>query len=167
MPKQKEPKEKTISTSFHSPLRQWCISPCFCFPLFPKKFQTPWKIFPILPLPKQFFNFHPPKFLMTFFSWSATKNSEFPFNFRCFSTFPIFRRNYYFPLLLQMSSLICVKIYVFLHTLCVFCFPLLWQWFVSASHNARTGRLCLPLIAWIPCWISVDEISVARNHDMA
>jgi len=35
---------------------------------FRKKFQTPWKMFPILPFHKNILDFHPPKFLMTFFS---------------------------------------------------------------------------------------------------
>ena len=38
------------------------------FLLFQKNFQTLWKIFQILPFPEKFFDFHPPKFLMTFFS---------------------------------------------------------------------------------------------------
>src|SRR6218665_1937970 len=50
---------------------------CFRFPLFPKKFLTPWKISQILPFPEKFFNFHPPKFLMTFFR-SSTTNFKFP-----------------------------------------------------------------------------------------
>jgi len=33
---------------------------------------------------------------------------------------------------------------VFLHTLCVFRFPLVWLWCISASHNTRTGRPCRP-----------------------
>jgi len=38
------------------------------FPLFPKKISdwTPRKIFPILPFPRKFSDFHPPKFLTTF-----------------------------------------------------------------------------------------------------
>src|SRR6218665_3196927 len=33
-----------------------------------KNFDIPWKIFPILPFQKKFLDFHPQKFLMTFFS---------------------------------------------------------------------------------------------------
>ena len=36
-------------------------------PLFPKNFRTSWKIFANLPFPKKFVDFHPPKFLTTFF----------------------------------------------------------------------------------------------------
>jgi len=44
-----------------SPLRQRCISPLFQIPpYFGKKFQTPWKIFSILPILKTFPDFHPP-----------------------------------------------------------------------------------------------------------
>jgi len=69
----------------HSPLRQWCISPCFRFSLCLK-----------------FFDFHPPKFLTTFFSrWLKFSNS--PRCFLCFRTFSsLFRKNY-FPLLFHIS----------------------------------------------------------------
>src|SRR6218665_3551864 len=36
------------------------------FPLFSKNFQTMRKILKVLPFPKKFLDFHPPKFLMTF-----------------------------------------------------------------------------------------------------
>src|SRR6218665_2192893 len=48
-------------TMMHFPLFQ--ISP-----LFSKNFRTLRKIFTILPFPNKFLDFHPPKFLMTFFS---------------------------------------------------------------------------------------------------
>ena len=45
--------------------------PCFRFsPLFSKNFQTLRKIFTILPSPEKFLDFHPPKFLMTFYNIS-------------------------------------------------------------------------------------------------
>jgi len=63
------------------------------------------------------FHLFPKKFLMTFFSyWFWILNSPF-----FFSTFPLFRENYYFPLLLQIP-LDSVKFTCFLHTLC-FSFP--------------------------------------------
>src|SRR6218665_1172080 len=36
-------------------------------PLFSKNFKTLWKISKMLPFPEKNFDFHPPKFLMTFF----------------------------------------------------------------------------------------------------
>src|SRR6218665_179052 len=67
------------------------------FPLFSKTFQTLWTIFKILPFPEKCLDFHPPKFLMTFFSHRAQIS-----NFPLFSLFqyisPLFRENYYFPL---------------------------------------------------------------------
>ena len=53
-----------------SPLRPWCIfPPCFRFPpLFSKNLKILWKIWKILPFPEKISDFHPPKFLMTFFS---------------------------------------------------------------------------------------------------
>ena len=47
------------------------------FPPFPKNFQTPWKISKTLPFPEKLFDFHPPKFLMTFFSHQL-QISNFP-----------------------------------------------------------------------------------------
>jgi len=58
---------KSLQPGASFPLRQWCISLCFRFPLFPKNFLTPWKISQILPFPEIFWDFQPPKFLMTFF----------------------------------------------------------------------------------------------------
>src|SRR6218665_1740732 len=50
------------------------------FIIVPEIFQTSWKVFPISPFQQKNFNFHPLKFLMTFFR-------IIPY-FRCFSTFP-------------------------------------------------------------------------------
>src|SRR6218665_1521365 len=55
------------------------FSPCFRFPpLFSTNFQTLWKIFKILPFPERFFDFHSPKFLMTFFSLLVSRKLLFP-----------------------------------------------------------------------------------------
>src|SRR6218665_636857 len=78
----------------HSPLFQ-------IPPLFSKKFRTLRKISTILPFPEKFLDFHPPKFLMTFFS---TTNFEFPPCFHCFSTFPpCFDKFFLCPLISQIS----------------------------------------------------------------
>src|SRR6218665_1462793 len=57
------------------------------FPLFSTHFQTPWKIFPNFTFPETFFDFHPPKFLMTFFLVFAHK-------FQISLSFPV---SVYFP----------------------------------------------------------------------
>src|SRR6218665_3374823 len=70
--------------------------------------------FTILTFPDKF---HPPKFLMTFF-YSSTTNFEFPL-FSLFQyIYPLFRENYSFPLLLQISPpSVLDKFTCFLHTL--------------------------------------------------
>src|SRR6218665_22109 len=62
------------------------------FPVFLNNFQTmyTWKIFLISPFPKVIFDFHSPKFLMTFFGIS-------PRPFAVSIYFPLFRKHYYFP----------------------------------------------------------------------
>ena len=56
-------------------------------PLFQKNFRTFWKILTILPFPEKFLDFHPPKFLMTFFLVIDHKFRISPY-FPCFNTFP-------------------------------------------------------------------------------
>src|SRR6218665_1259501 len=86
------------------------------FPLFSTNFQTLWKIFKILPFPEKFFDFHPPKFLMTFFRIS-------PY-FPCFSTFPPVSRKLLFrPPTMKNFPPVFEKFTCFLHILCVFRFP--------------------------------------------
>jgi len=54
-----------------------------------------WKIFKILPYPEKFLDFHPPKFLMTFFS-HRPQISNFPLFFLFQYISPLFHKNYYF-----------------------------------------------------------------------
>ena len=61
----------------HPPEAMMHFPLCFRFPLVPKNFLTPWKISLILPFHEKFFDFHPPKFLMTFFSHQP-QISNFP-----------------------------------------------------------------------------------------
>src|SRR6218665_1201143 len=82
------------------------------FPLFSKNFQTLWKIFKILPFPDDLFlvidhnlSKFPPIFPVSVHS---------P---------PLFRENYYFPLLSKISPPLFEKFTCFLHTFCVFRFP--------------------------------------------
>src|SRR6218665_4161561 len=94
--------------------------PCFRFPpLFSKHFLALKKIFTILPFPVKFLDFHPPKFLMTFFSYRP-QISNFPpfFLFQYIS--PLFRENFYFPSILTHSPSVLHKFTCFLHTLRVF-----------------------------------------------
>ena len=96
------------------------------FPLFSKNFRTLTKIFKILPFPERFLDFHPPKFLMTFFLVIDHKfrisRPLFPL-FQCIS--PLFRENYYFPLLWQIPPLFYTNSRAFYigPTLRVFRFP--------------------------------------------
>jgi len=110
------------------------------FPLFSKKFQTLWKSFNILPFPETFLDFHPSKFLMTFFS-HRPQISNSPY-FPCFSTFPLFRENYYFPPLLSQIYPCLKKIHLLFTYFTCISFPLLWPWCIYASPNARTERSC-------------------------
>src|SRR6218665_2764204 len=71
-------------------------------PLFQKKIRTFWTIFTILPFPEKFLDFHPPKFVMTFFLVIDQK-FRIPPIFAVSAHFPLFRENFSFPLLLQMS----------------------------------------------------------------
>ena len=64
-------------------------------PLFSENFQTLSKIFKIVPFPEKFLDFHLPKFLMNFLVIDH-KFRISPY-FPCFSTFPLYRENYYFP----------------------------------------------------------------------
>src|SRR6218665_1581168 len=74
-------------------------------PLFSKNFWTLRKIFTILPFSDKFLDFHPPKFLMTFFLVIDHKFRIPPY-FPCFNTFPpLFRENYYFRPTLTMMHL--------------------------------------------------------------
>ena len=87
-----------------SPLRPWCISPCFRFPPISEKFWTFWKILTILPFPEKFLDSHPPKFLMTFFLvihhkfWTSFLFSLFQY------ISPCFEKIFLSPLLWQISS---------------------------------------------------------------
>jgi len=79
-------------------------SPCFRFlPNF-RNFSNLWKIFPILPFPKKFPDFRPPKFLMTFFYFSHRLQI---WNFFLFSLFqyisPYLKKIITSLLLLQIS----------------------------------------------------------------
>src|SRR6218665_962898 len=104
-------------TFMHFPLFQ--ISP-----LFSKNFQTLRKILTILPFHEKFLNFHPPKFLMTFFS-HRPHILNFPPIFPVSIHFPLFRENYYFLPTLTNFPPVLNKFTCFLHTLRVFRFPLL------------------------------------------
>ena len=71
----------------HFPWGHDAFPPVSDFPLFSKNFQTLSNIFKILPFPEKFLDFHPPKFLMTFFLVIDHKFQISPY-FPCFSTFP-------------------------------------------------------------------------------
>src|SRR6218665_1650364 len=91
-------------------------------PYFQKHFLTPWKIFPISPFPTKFSDFHPSKYVMTFFSHlPQILNSPY---FRCFDTFPYYGTFFFSPTFTKYPPHF-VNFTCFLHTYCVFRFPLL------------------------------------------
>ena len=113
-----------------SPLRQWCISPCFrFFPLFPKQFSDSVENFPDFIFSQKMFRFfNPPKF------WIS------PY-FRCVSTYPPYFEkiivSFYTyanfpPDFVKFTCFQYFRPYVFFVSL-------LWPWYIYASHNARTG----------------------------
>ena len=90
------------------------------------------------PFPEIFFHFHPPKFLMTFFS-----HQIFPY-FPCDSVhFPLFRKIIILPPAFINFPSVFQKFTCFLHSILYVYFvsPLLWPWCIYASPNARIGRL--------------------------
>src|SRR6218665_2023109 len=98
------------------------FTPVSDFPLFSKNFQTLRKIFTILPFPKKFLDFHPPKFLMTFFN-HRPQISNFPPIFAVSVHFPLFRENYYFPPYFDKFPPVLGKFTCFLHILRAFRVP--------------------------------------------
>ena len=128
-------------------------------PYFRKYFQTLWKIFSILPFPDKFFDFHPQKFLMTFFS-HRPQILIFPPIFPVSVHFPPVSRKFLFPpYFYKFPPLFSKNSRVFTHLICVFRFPLLLRWCIYASHNARTGRPCR-------CWPSKTAQSSLSKWDI-
>ena len=110
------------------------------FPLFPKNFLTPWKISKFYIFPKDF-----PIFIRQNFWWPSFLVIDHKFRFpSLFSLFQYFSPYYFDKIILcpyfYKFSLCFRQIYVFLHTLYSFRFPLLLPWCIYSSHNARTGR---------------------------
>ena len=94
-------------------------------PIFEKisDFRTLRNIFTILTFPDKFLDFHPSKFLMTFFFWSSTTNFEFSPYFPCFNTFPPCFAKIIIPPTLINFPPVLDKFTCFLHTSRVFRFP--------------------------------------------
>src|SRR6218665_866857 len=86
-------------------------------PFFRKFFDIPWRIFPILAFSEIIFDFHPPKFLMTFY-YKFSIPPIFPVSLH----FPPISQKLLFPYF-KKCSLCFRKMYVFLHTLYVFRIP--------------------------------------------
>jgi len=106
-----------------SPWGNDAFPPCFRFPspLFPKIYQTPWKIFPISPFPTKLLRFSSAKISDDFFVVIDWKCWIFTY-FRCFSTFPLFRE-IIISLYLFKFPLWFRKIYVFFTYFMYFLFP--------------------------------------------
>src|SRR6218665_1232034 len=82
-----------IRRGVHPPETMMHFPPVSDSPLFLKNFETMRKIFSILPFPDKFLDFHPPKFLMTFFH--KFRISPLFSLFQHISS--LFHENYYFP----------------------------------------------------------------------
>src|SRR6218665_2451715 len=98
------------------------MSPLFQIsPLFSKNFQTLWKVLKFLPFPKKFLDFHLPKCLMTFYSFSQRpKISNFP------PIFPVYISPLCFAKIIispysENPPPVLEKFTWFLHILCVLC----------------------------------------------
>ena len=107
---------------------------------------------------KNNFDFHPPKFLVTF----LVIDSKFWIP-------PIFAKQYISQLisgkllllptfLFSMISYNLRVFYILYHTLC-FSFPLVWPWCIYASHNAHTGRPWQPLTWRMGTTESIQTVS--------
>jgi len=132
------------------PLRPWCIfPPCFRFPPIFDKFSDCGK-FPKCHLFPKNCRFSSAKISDDFFS-NRPQISNSPSSFHVLVHFPYFPKIIIspFPPYFHKFPPVSEKFTCFLHTLCVFRFPLLWPWCIYASPNARTGRPCLTVMfAW-------------------
>src|SRR6218665_262970 len=91
------------------------------------------------PFPEIFFHFHPPKFLMTFFS-----HQIFPY-FPCDSVhFPLFRKIIILPPAFINFPSVFQKFTCFLHIFCVFRFPPT----LTMMHLCRAGLTIVPFVPW-------------------
>jgi len=117
------------------------------FPLFPRNFSVCFSVenFPDLAFSGKISDFHPPKFLMTFFLVIDYKFVISPLFSLFKSVSRYFEENFHFPPTFAHFPPDFIKFPRFLHTFCEFRLPLLWPWCIYASHNARTGRpwLCM------------------------
>src|SRR6218665_1186771 len=102
-------------TMMHFPLFQLS-------PLLGNTFRTPMKIFHIYSFPDKFLDFHPPKFLMTFFSHRPQISNFLPI-FPVSVHFPPLSRKLLFPPYFDKFPPVLDKFTCFLHTLRVFRFP--------------------------------------------
>src|SRR6218665_469100 len=119
-------------------------------PLFPKKFRTFRNFFTILPFPEKFLDFHPPKFLMTFFFLVIDHKFR---NSPLFSLFqyisPLVSRKLFFPpLLLQLSPPVLGKFTCFLHTLRVFPPPTLTMMHLCITQCTYWTPLTALIVNW-------------------
>ena len=133
----------TVPSGAFIPMRPWCIFPLFqIFPHISEKFSDFQEIFYNFTFSRKISWFSSAKISDDFF---LVIDHKFPISplfslFRyispCFAKIILSPYFYKFPPVLG-------KFTNFLHTLRVFRFPLLWQWCIYASPNARTGRPCI------------------------
>ena len=113
------------------------------------------KILEILPFPENFFDFHPPKFLMTFYCHQPQISRISPL----FSVFkyisPYFEKKYSFPLFLKISP--CFRqIYVFFTYFICF----------SSPPTFTMMHLCITQCTyWTPLASSSLQVSPLKSRD--
>jgi len=114
----------SIVRGVHPPEAMMHFPPVSDFPLFSKTISDSLENFPF---PVNFFDFHPPKFLMIFF---LVINHKFRIS-------PLFLPfiSIYFPLLFKISTLFSLNLHWFFTYFMCFSFPLFWPWCIYASHN--------------------------------
>ena len=101
---------------------------------FRNNFLTLWKISYILPFLENFSHFHPPKFLMTFFSHQPQISNFSPI-LPLSVYFPLFRENdYYFPPTLKNVPPVFKKFTCFYVLFVYLVSPLLWPWCTQCTY---------------------------------
>ena len=122
-----------------TPLRPWCISPCFRISPYFRRISGLSEFF------LQFYLF--PKTFLTFIrqnSFFLVIHHKFRIAalFSLFQYIPPLRENYSFPPYFYKFPL-CFRQIQLLFTYFTCISPLLWPWCIYASPNARTGRPCI------------------------
>jgi len=116
------------------------------FPLFSKNFQTPWKIFKILPFPEKMSRFLYAKISDDLFLLIYHKFRISPLYSLFQYIFSLFRENYYFPLLFKISPCFRKIHLLFTYFLCISFPPTLTTMHLSITQCTCWTPLSLLLL---------------------